>query len=80
MGQKWVKMCFPKNHPTPFGVPKQMKWAPLEPIASHFGPSKVTKCLENVLFRDENLVKKNGSKKCLSKNDARPLGVHKQVK
>ena len=31
------------------------KWN--EPIASHFGPSKVTKCLENGLFCDQKWVK-----------------------
>ena len=43
-------MCLSKNDPRAFGVHKQVKWAPFEPIASHFGPSKVTKCIENGLF------------------------------
>ena len=78
--KKWLqsgsKMCFSKNEPRPFGVHKQVKCAPFEPIASHFGPSKVTKCLENGLFCDEKWVK-NGSKMCFPKNDPRPFGVHK---
>ena len=81
--QKWVKkgskMVFSKNDPRPFGVHKQVKSALFEPIASHFGPSKVTKCLENGLFWDQKWVKK-GSKMVFSKNDPRPFGVHKQVK
>ena len=36
-------MCFSKNEPRPFGVPDQVKLALFEPIASHFGHSKVTK-------------------------------------
>ena len=32
-------------------------------MASHFGPSKVTKCLENGLFRDGKWVT-NGLKRC----------------
>ena len=71
-------MCFPKNDCRPFGVPKQVKCAHLEPIASHFGPSKVTKCLNNGLFCDQKWVK-NGSKMYFSKNDPRSFGVHKQV-
>ena len=39
----WSKMCFFKNDPRAIGQPKQLKWAPFEPIASHFGPSKDTK-------------------------------------
>ena len=54
MGQK---LCFSKNDPRPFGVPEQVKRAHFEPIASHFGPSKVTKCLENAVC-----ATKNGSK------------------
>ena len=41
--QKWVKngskTHFSKPHPRPFGVHKRMKWAHLEPILGHFGPS-----------------------------------------
>ena len=80
--KKWVKngseMWFSKNDPRPFGVPKQVKWALFEPIASHFAPSKVANCLENGLFWDQKWVK-NGSKMCFSNNDPRPFGVHKQV-
>ena len=50
MGQKWSKVCFSNYDPTPFGVPKQEKLALFEPIASHWGHSKVTKCIENGLF------------------------------
>ena len=50
-----------------------------EPIESHFGHSKVTKCLENGLFCDQKWVK-NGPKMWFSKNDPRPFVVFKQVK
>ena len=54
---KWVKngskICFSKNDPRPFGVRTQVQWAHFEPIARHFGTSKVTKCLENGLFWDK---------------------------
>ena len=65
MGQNWVKaeskVCFSKNDPTQDGVRKQVKWALFEPIASHFGQARVTKCLEKGLFWDQKSVK-NGSK------------------
>ena len=54
-------MWFSKNDPRPFGVPKQMNQAIFEPTANHFGPSKVTKCLENGLCGDKKWVK-NDSK------------------
>ena len=45
--KKWIKngskSCFSENDPRPFGVPKQVKWAHFEHIASHFGHSKITK-------------------------------------
>ena len=48
--QKWVKngskTHFSKPHPRPFGVHKRVKWAHLEPILGHFGPSKVQKALK----------------------------------
>ena len=47
MGQKCV---FPKMILDHLGCTN--KWN--EPIASHFGPSKVTKCLENGLFWDRS--------------------------
>ena len=55
--KNWVKngekVCFSKHDPRPFGVHKLVKRALFEPIARHFGPSKVTKCLENGLFWDK---------------------------
>ena len=48
------KMCFTKNDPGPFEVPKQVKRANFEPIASDFGPSKVTKCLKMGCFGTKN--------------------------
>ena len=84
--QKWVekglKMCFPKKHSDgAFGVPKQVKYAQFQPIVNHFGPSKVTKCLERgVFFWTKKKWIKNGSKMCFSKNNVGPLGVHKRVK
>ena len=57
---------------------KQVKWALLEPIASHFGPSKVTKCLENGLFWDQKSVE-NGAKDVFSKEIFGQLGMHKQL-
>ena len=65
--KKWVKhgskMCFPKNEPRPFGLHKQVKWALFEPIASHFGHSKVTKYLKNGLFWAQKWVN-HGLKMC----------------
>ena len=52
------KMCFSKNDPRPFGVPKQVNCALFEPIASHFGPAKVRKYLENGLFCGQKLGQK----------------------
>ena len=57
MRKNGSKMCISKNDPGPSGVPKQVKCALFEPIASHFVPSKVTKGLENGLFDDQKLVK-----------------------
>ena len=42
MGQKGFKNMFFKNDSRPFGMPKQVKWALFEPIASHFGRLQVT--------------------------------------
>ena len=39
-------------------MPKQVILARFELVVSHFGPSKVTKCLENGLFWDQKSVKK----------------------
>ena len=72
-------MCCGKNDPRRFGVPKQVKCALFEPIASHFGHSKVTKCLENGLFCNQKWVK-NGSKINFPKKDPKPFGGNKQVK
>ena len=47
------KICFPKNDPGAFGVPKQWKLAYSEPIVSHFSPSRVKKCLKHGLFWDQ---------------------------
>ena len=60
-------------------MPKQVFLAHFELVVARFGPSKVTKCLENALFCSEKWVK-NGSKMCFFKNVPRPFGVHKQVK
>ena len=76
MGQKYF---FPKMILDHLGCLKQVKWANFEPIASHFGPSKFTECLENGLCCDQKWVK-NGSKIYFSKNHPRPFGVLKQVK
>ena len=65
--KKGSKVCFPKNDPRPFGVSEQVKWALFEPIASSFGHSKVTKCLEKGPFWDQKSVK-NGSKMCFPKD------------
>ena len=71
-------MYFSENDPRPFGMPKQVKWARLAPIASHFGHSTITKCLENGQFGDQKSVK-NGSKMCFSKDIVGHPGLHKQV-
>ena len=83
---KWVnkvhrvqKNIFFKNDLGPHGIPKQVFLARFELVVARFGPPKIPKCLENGLFWDKKRVKK-GSKKCFSKNDPRPFGVHKQVK
>ena len=72
---KGSKMCFSKNDPGAFGVPKQVKCAHFEPIVSHLGLSKVTKCLENGLFWDQKRWVKSFSTIFL-----RPFGVPKQMK
>ena len=76
MGPKSVSSKLILDH---FGVPKQLKLAHFEAIASHFGHSKFTKCLQNGLFCD-SFGTKNWSKMCFSKNDPRAFGVHKQMK
>ena len=73
-----VKNVFYQNDPRPFGVPKQVKSAHFEPIASHFGHSRVTKCLENGMFWDQKSLK-NGSNMCFSNDTFGLFGVHKQV-
>ena len=50
----------------------------MEPIASHFGHSGATQCLENGLFWDKKWVK-NGSKMSFSNDTFGLFGVHKQV-
>ena len=72
------KMFFSKNDPRSFGVHKQVKGALFEPIASHFGHSEVTKCLENGLFWYQKPVK-HGSKMCTARNSFGLLGVHKEL-
>ena len=71
-------MCFSKNDPGSFYVQNQVKLAYFELIASHFGHSKVTKCLENGLLGVQKSVK-NGSKMCFFKDTFRLFGVHKQL-
>ena len=68
-----------KKDPRPFAVPKQVKKAHFQPTASHFGHSKITKCLENGSFYNQKWVT-NASKMCFFKNDPRPFGLHKQMK
>ena len=81
--QKWVqnksKPCFCENCRSLFGLHKQAKCAHFEPIVSDFGTSKITKCIENGLFWDQNTVK-NGSKMHFCNNDPRALRLPKQVK
>ena len=78
-------MCFSKNDPRPFGVHKEVKWALFEPIASYFGHSRPTKCLElqNALkmggFATKNESKMD-QKMCFSKDIFGLFGLHKQVK
>ena len=59
--QKWVKngskKSFSKNDLTPFGVPKGVKGAHFEPIASHLAPPKSQNALKMGCF-----ATKNGSK------------------
>ena len=66
MGQNGSQMCFPNNDLGASGVPKQVKSAHLEPIVSHFGPSKVTNCLENGLCWDQKMGQKSINSRCLS--------------
>ena len=81
--QKWVtygsKRHFSTNDPRPFGTPKQVFLAHLEPVGARFGPWKIPKCHENGPLWNQKRVKK-GSKARFSKSHRRPFGAHKQVK
>ena len=59
-------------------MPKQVFLARFELVVARFVLPKIPKCLENGQLWDQKWVK-NGAKMCFSKNDPRPLGVHKQV-
>ena len=56
--QKWVKngsnSQFSKSDCGTFGMHKQVLLARLEPVVTHYGPSKLPKCLENGPFSDQN--------------------------
>ena len=79
MGQKWFHNVFLQqmilDH---LGCTNKWNEPFFEPIASQFGHSTVTKCVENGLFWDQKWVK-NGSTMCFSKDTFGPFGVHKQV-
>ena len=81
--QKWVKngskTLFSKSDPRPLGMLKQLFLAHFEPVVTRFGPRKMPKCLENGPVWEQKCVKK-GAKTGLSKSDAAPWGVHKQMK
>ena len=73
------KMNFLKNDPTPCVMIKQLFLDCVELVVAHFGPPKIPKCLEDVLFWNQKWVK-NGSKPLFSKIHPGPFGVHKRVK
>ena len=49
--RQWVKkgseVCFSNKDPRLFGVPKQVKGPLNEPLAKHYGPSEISRRLEN---------------------------------
>ena len=72
-------MTFLKNDTRPCATLKQVFLDCFELVVAHFGPPKISKCLENALFWDQKWVK-NGSKTYFFKPHPRPFGVHKRVK
>ena len=72
------KIFFFKVVPRPLGMPKQVFLARFEPVVARFGPWKIPKCLENEPFQDQKWVK-NGPKTHVSKSDAGPFGMLKQM-
>ena len=71
-------MIFSKVVPRPLGMLKQVFLGRFEPVVACFGPWKIPKCHENMLFWDQQCVK-NGSKTCFSESDPGPFGMLKQV-
>ena len=64
MSCQWAVLgqnVFTKNNFAPYGVHKQVKSAPLEPILSDFGPSQVLKSLKKGPFWDHKWLN-SGSK------------------
>ena len=53
-------MTFLKNDPRPCATLKQVFLDHFELVVAHFGPPKISQCLENGLFWDQKWVK-NGS-------------------
>ena len=62
--QKWLKngseTRFPKSDPGPFGMLKQVYLTRLEPVVPHFGPWKISKCLEKGPVQHQKWVKTTG--------------------
>ena len=71
-------MTFSKNDPRPHGMPKQVVLARFQPVVTHFGPSKVPKCLKNGPIWDQKWVE-NWSRKHFSEIHPRPFGMHKRM-
>ena len=72
------KIFFFEFVPRPLGMLKQVFSGRFELGVARFGPWKLPKCLGNVPFWDQQLVKK-GSKTRFIKSDHRPFGMLRQV-
>ena len=72
-------MTFLKNDRRPCVMLKQVFLDRFELVVGHFGPPKISKCLEDALFWDQKWVN-NGSKMHFSKTHPTPFGVAKRVK
>ena len=72
------KIIFSKVVPRSLGMLKQVFLARFELVVTHFGPCKISKCLEKGPLWDQKRVK-SGSKTRFSKSDPEPFEMLKQV-